>query len=88
MKQRQIIIFAEAVSATSLLGPWSAPRSVWRLTRGRYILFHPITVFYAQYVVAVTLVSVPERKMLSSPQVDKFSPLSLLRIVWRQYPTF
>ena len=74
VKQRRIIICVKVIDATSLLGPWWTLRRVllgdWR-GFSKSILFglfvqnwkstsRPVTAFYAQYVIAITLASVQE----------------------------
>ena len=75
VKQRRIIICTKAISATSLLGPWWTLRRVlfgdWHgfsrsihfglFVQGWKNISRPITTFYADYVVAVTLASVQQR---------------------------
>ena len=74
VKQRRIIICTKAISATSLLGPWWTLRRVlfgdWHgfsrsihfglFVQGWKNISRPITTFYAEYVVAVTLASVQQ----------------------------
>ena len=75
VKQRRIIICTKAIGATSLLGPWWTLRRVlfgdWHgfsrsihfglFVQGWKNISRPITTFYADYVVAVTLASVQQR---------------------------
>jgi hypothetical protein len=74
VKQRRIIICTKVIGATSLLGPWWTLRRVlfgdWHgFSRSIHFgLFvqdwkhtsDPVTIFYAQYVVAITLASVQD----------------------------
>jgi hypothetical protein len=95
VKQRRIIICTKAIGATSLLGPWWTLRRVlfgdWHglsrsihfglFAQGWKNISYPVTTFYAQYVVAVTLASVQERNdhwfQLASVQLNESK--SLLR---------
>jgi hypothetical protein len=75
VRQRRIIICTKAIGATSLLGPWwtlhrilcgdwhGFSRSIYfgLFVQGWEVISHPVTAFYAQYVVAVTLATVQER---------------------------
>ena len=75
VKQRRIIICTKAIDATSLLGPlWTLRRVLFRDWHGFSKSIHfglfvqrwknisrPVTTFYAQFVVAVTLANVQER---------------------------
>jgi hypothetical protein len=75
VKQRRIIICVKAIDATSLLGPWWTLRRVlfgdWHgfsrsIHFGLFVqcwksMPHPVTAFYAQYVIAITLASVQGR---------------------------
>jgi hypothetical protein len=75
VKQRRIIICVKAIDATSLLGPWWTLRRVlygdWHgfsksihfslFVQNWKSISHPVTAFYAQYVIAITLASVQER---------------------------
>jgi hypothetical protein len=75
VKQRRIIISTKAIGATSLLGPWWTLRRVlfgdWHgfsrsihfglIVQGWKNISSPVTEFYAQYVVGVTLASVQKR---------------------------
>jgi Family of unknown function (DUF6535) len=89
VKQRRIIIFTKAIDATSLLGPWWTLRRVlfgdWQdfsrsVHFGRFVwgwesISDPVTTFYAEYVVAVTLASVQVRDdnwfQLASAQLNE-----------------
>jgi hypothetical protein len=101
VKQRRIIICTKAIGATSLLGPWWTLRRVlfgdWHgfsrsihfglFVQGWKNISSPITIFYAQYVVAVTLASVQERDdnwfELASGQLNESK--SLLRYYYSTY---
>ena len=75
VKLRRIIVYTKAIDATSLLGHWWTLRRVllgdWHgFSRSiQFGLFvqdwknksHGVTIFYAQYVVAITIASVRER---------------------------
>ena len=75
VKQRRIIICVKAIDATSLLGPWWTLRRVifgdWHgfsrsihfglFVQGWKNISHPVTAFYAQYAIAITLASVQGR---------------------------
>ncbi|KAF8462183.1 hypothetical protein DFH94DRAFT_858154 [Russula ochroleuca] len=93
VKQRRIIICTKAIGATSLLGPWWTLRRVlfgdWHgfsrsIHFGLFVqdwknISHPVTSFYAQYVVAVTLASVQQRDdywfQLASGQLNESKSL-------------
>jgi hypothetical protein len=91
VKQRRIIICSKALGATSLLGPrWTLRRVLlgdWHgfsrsihfglFVQGWKKVTHPVTAFYTQFVVAVTLASVQEQErddrwlQLASEQLKK-----------------
>ena len=93
VKQRRIIICTKAVDATSLLGPWWTLRRVlfgdWHgfsrsvhfglFVQGWKSISNPVTAFYAQYVVAVTLASAQVRDdnwfQLASGQLNESKSL-------------
>ena len=93
VKQRRIIICTKAIGATSLLAPWWTLRRVlfgdWHgfsrsihfglFVQGWRNISHPVTAFYAQYVVAITLASVQQRDdrwfQLASGQLNESKSL-------------
>jgi hypothetical protein len=93
VKQRRIIICTKAIDATSLLGPWWTLRRVlfgdWHgfsrsvhfglFVQGWKSISNPVTAFYAQYVVAVTLASAQVRDdnwfQLASGQLNESKSL-------------
>ena len=93
VKQRRIIICTKAIGTTSLLAPWWTLRRVlfgdWHgfsrsihfglFVQGWKNISHPVTAFYAQYVVAITLASVQQRDdrwfQLASGQLNESKSL-------------
>jgi Family of unknown function (DUF6535) len=93
VKQRRIIICTKAIDATSLLGPWWTLRRIlfgdWHgfsrsvhfglFVQGWKSISSPVTAFYAQYVVAVTLTSAQVRDdnwfQLASGQLNESKSL-------------
>ena len=93
VKQRRVIICTKAIDATSLLGPWWTLRRVlfgdWHgfsrsihfglFVQGWKSISNPVTAFYAQYVVAVTLASAQVRDdnwfQLASGQLNESKSL-------------